>query len=78
MEWIPRSPDSKEGQIFLQWLEWRLVFISQDKVTSESSVQSLEKALGPCFIWRVGHTSLDTSRGRLISMLQKVTMTDSS
>ena len=26
VEWTPRTPDLKEGQISLQWLEWTLVF----------------------------------------------------
>ena len=53
-------------------------FISQDKGMSESSVQSLEKALGPILFWTGGLTSLDTSRGPQSSMLQKVPRPDSS
>ena len=53
-------------------------FISQDKGMSESSVQSLEKALGPRHIRTQGLTSLDTTRGGARSMFQKVTMPDSS
>ena len=26
VEWTPRCPDSKEAQISLQWLEYRLIF----------------------------------------------------
>ena len=45
---------------------------------TESSVQSLEKALGPRLIRTHGLTSLNTSRGGPIAVLQKVTMPDSS
>ena len=50
----------------------------QVKGMSESSVQSLEKALGPALIWTEGLTSPDTSIGSPTSVLQKVTMPDSS
>ena len=53
-------------------------FISQDKGMSESSVQSLEKALGPSLIWTGGLTSHDTSRGPQSSLLQKLPRPDSS
>ena len=51
-----------------------LSFISQDKGMSESSLQSIENALGPRLIWTGGLTKLDTSRGGPSSMLQKATM----
>ena len=53
-------------------------FISQDKGMSESSVQSLEKALGPSLIWTGGLTSHDTPRGPQSSLLQKNPRPDSS
>ena len=45
VEWTPRGPDSKEGPISLEWLKFRLVFISQDEGMSESPVKNLEKAV---------------------------------
>ena len=58
VEWTPRGPDSKEGAISLQWLKFRLVFISQDEGMSESPVETLEKALCVRLIWTGGLTSL--------------------
>ena len=48
------------------------------KGVSESSKETLVKALGPGPIWTGGLTSLDTLRGTQSSVLQKVTMPDSS
>ena len=45
MEWTVRGPDSKEGRTSLQWLKFRLVFISHDEGMSESPVETLEKAI---------------------------------
>ena len=78
VEWIPRCPDSKEGQIFLQWLECRLLFHR----TRWSNVwmpcgDTKDSPRCPTHLARV-LTSLDTSRGTRISVLQKVTMPDSS
>ena len=53
-------------------------FISQDEGMSESPVETLEKAIGVLLIFTGGLTSLDTSRGPRISMLQKVPRPDSS
>ena len=53
-------------------------FTSQDEGMSESPVETLEKALGPHIIRIGGLRSLDTSRGVRSSMLQKVTIPDSS
>ena len=53
-------------------------FISQDEGICESPLETLEEALGHRLIWTWGLTSLDTSRGTQSSMLQKVTMPDSS
>ena len=53
-------------------------FISQDEGMSESPVEALEKAVGLPLIWTWGITSFDTSRGTRNSMLQKMTMPDSS
>ena len=78
VQWIPGFPDSKESRISLQWLECSLVFHITNKGMSESSVHSLEKALGPSFIWKGCHTSLDTSRGPRSSVLQKVPRPDST
>ena len=36
VEWTARDPDSKEGWISLQWLEFRLVFHLKDERMSES------------------------------------------
>ena len=71
-------PDSKEGQISLQWLKFRLVFHLKDEGMSDSPVETLEKALGPRLIWTGGLTSLEPSSGTWNSMLQKVTMPYSS
>ena len=53
-------------------------FISEDEGISESPEETVEKATGPRLIWRGGLTSLDNSRGVWSSMLQKMTMPDSS
>ena len=58
VEWTPRCPDSKEGQISLQCLERSDVFHLTREGMSESPVETLEKALGPRTIWT----------GRLISL----------
>ena len=60
VQWIPRFPDSKDSRISLQWLECRLGFHLTNKGMSESSWQSLEKALVPSLISIGGLTSLDT------------------
>ena len=51
-------PDSKEGQITLQWLKFRLVFMSQDEGMTESPVGTIEKAVGLRLIWTGGIISL--------------------
>ena len=61
----------------MKWLESSSSFISQDEGMSESSVETLEKSLVPRLIWTGGLTSLDTSGGSWISVLQMVTMPDS-
>ena len=53
-------------------------FISQDEAMAESQVEALEKALGTRLLWSGGLTSLDSSRGRWNSVLQKVMISDSS
>ena len=53
-------------------------FISQDEGFSESPVGTLEKAVGLRLIWTGASHPFDTSRGTQNSMLQKVTMPDSS
>ena len=58
VEWTPRCPDLKEGQIALQWLECRLVFHLKHEGMSESPEETLEKALGPRLIWTGDLTSL--------------------
>ena len=58
VKWTPRCPDSKEGQISLQTLNVGSSFISQDERTSESPVQTLQKALGLPLISTRGLTSL--------------------
>ena len=78
VQWIPRCPDIKEGRISLMWLNAGSSFISEDEGMSDSPVETLEKTLVPCLIWTGNLTSLDTSRGPWISMLQKVTRPDSS
>ena len=52
--------------------------MSQDEGISESPVETLEKTLVHLLIWTGGVTSTDTSRGGPSSVLQKVTMPDSS
>ena len=71
VQWIPRFPDRKKVGFPCSFLDARSSCISQDKGMSESSGQSLEKAVGPSLIWTGGLTSLDTSRGPHSSMLQK-------
>ena len=60
MEWTPRGTDSKEDTISLQWLKFRLVFISQDEGMAESPMETLEKAIVFRIIWTGGLTSLLT------------------
>ena len=45
VEWTVRDPESKEGQISLQWLKFRLVFHLKDEGMSESPVETLETAI---------------------------------
>ena len=78
VQWILRFPDSKESLISMPELNAGSSFISQDKGISESSVQSLEKALGHSLIWTWGLSSLDTLRDPRCSMLQKVPRPDTS
>ena len=58
VEWTSRGPDSKEGPITLQWLKFRLIFISQDEGMSETPVETLEKAIDVRLIWKGVLTSL--------------------
>ena len=58
VEWTPRGPDYKEGPISLQWLKFRLFFISQDEGTSKSPVETVEKAVGVRLIWTGGLKSI--------------------
>ena len=51
-------PDSKEGQISLQWHNLGSCFMSQDEGISESPVETLEKAVGLRLIWTGGIISL--------------------
>ena len=53
-------------------------FIWHDEGMSESPVGNLEKVVGPHLILTLGLTSLDTSRVTWSSILQNVTMRDSS
>ena len=78
VEWTPRGPDYKEGPISLQWLKFRLFFISQDEGTSKSPVETVEKAVGVRLIWTGVSHPFDPSRGTWNSMIHKVTMPDSS
>ena len=74
----PECPDSKEGRLSLQCLKCRLSYISQYEGMTDSPVESLEKDI---VLYLSGQRALhpfDTSRGALSSMLQKVTMPDSS
>ena len=47
-------PDTKEGQISLQWLKFRLVFHVTNEGISDSPVENLEKAAGLRLIWTGG------------------------
>ena len=58
MEWTARDPDSKEGQISLQWLKFRLVFHLKDEGMSEFPVETLEKAVVLRLNWIRGITPL--------------------
>ena len=60
VEWIPRCTDTKEGRISMQGLECRLVFHLTKEGMTETPVETLEKVLGPHFIWTGVLTSLDT------------------
>ena len=53
-------------------------FISQDEGMSESPVENLEKAIVLNLFWTEPSYPFETSRGALSSVLQKVTMPDSS
>ena len=53
-----KRPDSKEGQISLQWLKFRFMFHLKDEGMSESIVETLEKAVGLRLIWTGVMTSL--------------------
>ena len=72
VEWTARDPESKEGQISLQWLKFRLVFHLKDEGMSVSPVETLEKGVVLCLIWKGGitplwylerHTELKASKG---------------
>ena len=52
VEWIPRCPDSKEGQIPCSGLNAGSSFIAKDEVMYESPLEILEKALGALLIWK--------------------------
>ena len=56
----------------------RSSLISQDEGMSESPVETLEKGLGPDSCGQEASYPFDTSIGMRSSMLQKVTMPDSS
>ena len=58
MECTLRCPDSKKGQIFLQWLECRRIFHLKNAGMSECPVETLEKALVPSLVLTAGLTSL--------------------
>ena len=58
VEWTASDPDSKEGQISLKCLKFRLVFHLQDEGMSESPVETLEKAIVLRFIWIGAITTL--------------------
>ena len=57
-KWTPRCPDSKEGQNSLQRLHACSSFISQYERMSESSLETIKKALGLHLISKWGPTSL--------------------
>ena len=58
VEWAARDTDSKEGQISLQGLKFRLVFHLTNEGMSESHVETLEIAIVLHLIWIGGITSL--------------------
>ena len=51
IEWILRSPDSKEGRFPCSGLNAGSSFIAQDKAMYESLVENLEKDLSARLIW---------------------------
>ena len=58
VEWTGRDPDSKEGRISLQWLKFILVFHLKNEGMSESTVETIEKAVVLRLFWIGGITSL--------------------
>ena len=53
-------------------------FISQDESLSESTAETLQKALGLHLIWKGASHPFDSSRGSRSSVLQKLRMPDTS
>ena len=74
----PTGPDSKEGLISLQCLNSGSSFISQNEGMSESTVETLEKAVGVCLMWTEVLNPFDPTRGTRNSMLHTVRMSDTS
>ena len=58
VNWTPRCPDSKEGQISLQRLNAGSSFIAKDERMSESPIETPQKALGLYLISKRGLTFL--------------------
>ena len=75
---ILRCPASKECQTSLQRLNAGSSFISQDERMYESPVETLQKDLGLHLISTRVSYPFDISRGTRSSVLQKLTMPDSS
>ena len=72
VEWTARDPDSKEGQISLQWFKFRLVFHVTRWRDVWISCGDPRKALGLRLIWTGGiislwhlerHTEFNASKG---------------
>ena len=54
VKWTPRCPDSTEVRISLQRLNAGSSFISQDEMLSESTLETLQNALGLHLISKSG------------------------
>ena len=78
VKWTPRFPNSKEGRISLQRLNAGSLFISQDESMYDSTLETLQKALGLHLISIRVLTFLWHRRGLRSSVLQKLRMPDTS
>ena len=78
VEWSREALTQKKAGYPCSGLNAGSCFISQDEGMTVSPVETLEKAIVLHLFWTEGLTSFDTSKGALSSLIQKVTMPDSS